>query len=197
MKKLYLIFSIAFIFFTHVRFAYAHILVTDRSIGAVLHVDPEDDPIAKEQSSFFFAFKDKQNKFQPQNCDCTFIVNENGSTLYSQPLFQNNNNPSLNNATVFYTFPQRDVYEIKVVGKPITQDAFQPFTLTWNLRVDKIADSQSTTTQNNSNFLTNNIVYFTISGILLIALLSYINKRIINKKLKEKTHDKKDSNSVY
>src|SRR5437773_8843060 len=70
----------------------AHFLKIDGSIGAVLHVDPDDDPIAGEQASFFLSFKDKQHKFSPQNCTCTFSIQEQNQTIYSQPLFQNNSN---------------------------------------------------------------------------------------------------------
>src|SRR5882672_6466726 len=55
----------------------AHFLASDRNIGAVLHVDPNDQPIAGSQTSFFFEFKDKQNKFKAENCDCTFAIDEN------------------------------------------------------------------------------------------------------------------------
>src|SRR5438270_44822 len=83
----------------------AHILQTDGDIGAVLHMDPEDDPIAGVQSAFFFEFKDRQNKFQPKKCNCIFEIEENGKNIYTQPLFQNDANPSLSSTSVFYTFP--------------------------------------------------------------------------------------------
>src|SRR5947207_173429 len=83
----------------------AHILQTDKNIGAVLHIDPEDDPIAGEQSGFFFEFKDIQNKFEPKNCTCTISIIRENKEIYSQPLFQDNVNPSLSNSSLFYTFP--------------------------------------------------------------------------------------------
>lgn len=129
----------------------AHVLVRDKNIGAVLHIDPDDDPIAGQQSGFFFEFKDTTNKFRPENCDCNFIVSENGQTVYSQPLFQNNDKPTLTNASIFYTFPKRDVYQILVVGKPNTSGAFQPFTLHYDIRVDRVAEGNATTTQNNNS----------------------------------------------
>lgn len=38
--------------------ASAHVLQTDGSIGAVLHVDPDDNPIIGEKATFFFDLKD-------------------------------------------------------------------------------------------------------------------------------------------
>lgn len=151
----------------------AHFLATDNNIGAVLHVDPNDEPVAGEQASFFFAFKDKENKFIPQNCDCTFEVDENGKSIFAQPLFQNNNNPSLSNASVFYTFPQKDVYTVKVVGKPVTPNSFQPFTLLWNFRVDQQANQQGSSTNNLSLtklFLLGIGIVVVVIGVLLLVL---------------------------
>jgi len=116
---------------------YAHILKTDGSIGAVLHIDPEDDPIAGQQAGFFFEFKDTKNQFQPQKCNCVFSVLENGAQIYTQPLFQNNLKPSLTSASVFYTFSGKDVYQVRVVGAPTVTNGFQPFTLIYDIRVSR------------------------------------------------------------
>ncbi len=157
--------------------AYAHILKTDGNIGAVLHIDPDDDPFVGQQASFFFEFKDKQNKFTPQNCDCTFSITEDGKEIFSQPLFQNNSSPSLDNASVFFTFPEKNVYQVKVTGKPNPADAFQKFTLTYDVRVARTTNS-STTTQGtqatNTNWFSTHIPHVIggiIIGLFLIAAL--------------------------
>ncbi len=164
----------------------AHILRSDGSIGAVLHIDPEDDPIAGQQSGFFFEFKDKQNKFTPTNCDCTFSINEQSKEIYSQPLFAGNANPNLENASIFYTFPKKDVYEVAVVGKPIQANAFQPFTLRYDLRVDR--EVQNGYTSNNiffsdleqlNNNLGGHLPHYVGLAIIVIAFLIflYIDRR--------------------
>ncbi|HSW89042.1 MAG TPA: hypothetical protein VLG12_07810 [Candidatus Saccharimonadales bacterium] len=157
--------------------AEAHVLVTDRNIGAVLHIDPEDDPIAGQQSGFFFEFKDTTNKFNPENCDCNFSISENGQTIYSQPLFQNSNKPSLTNASVFYTFQKKDVYQIQVVGKPNTTNAFQAFTLTYDIRVDRTSEQNETTSQNYSPYV------WIIILVLLFSSISFVVYKT-NKKAK-------------
>jgi hypothetical protein len=142
MKKILLLLIIPFLFFLTTKPAEAHFLATDGNIGAILHIDPNDQPIAGSQASFYFQFTDKQNKFQPYKCNCTFEIDENGKAIYTQSLFASNTQPSLSNASVFYTFPKIDVYEIKVIGKPITPNAFQPFTLIWYFRIsDEAAKS--------------------------------------------------------
>jgi hypothetical protein len=172
----------------------AHVLVYDRDIGAVMHIDPDDAPVAKEQSAFFFEFKDTQNKFDPVNCDCTFSISENGTEIYSQPLFQNSTKPTLNNAGVFYTFSKKDVYEIKIVGKPNSQNAFQSFTLVYNVRVDQIATPA--TTSENTNFFTRHRAGFIGVGIgfFICIIIMFFDKLV---KGGEKNDGKKANNNKY
>ncbi len=42
--------------------AAAHILASDQVIGAVLHIDPNDNPIVNKVSGFFLEFKDKNRE---------------------------------------------------------------------------------------------------------------------------------------
>lgn len=155
----------------------AHVLKTDGNIGAVLHIDPDDDPIALSQSGFFFEFKDKQNRFTPENCDCTFSITEDGKEIYTQSLFASNPNPSLQSASVFYTFPEKNIYQVKVVGKASPPGAFQSFTLVWDVRVAREANLS---TSNNPSWLTQHLPHL-IAGIivglfLLFAIIKQIRK---------------------
>jgi hypothetical protein len=163
-----LLLSLLFLFITATP-AQAHVLITDGTIGAVLHVEPEDDPIAGAQSSFFFEFKDKQNKFKPENCDCTVTIKENNTVIFTQPLFQNTNNASLNDddASVSFSFPKRAIYEISVVGKPNTPGAFQPFNLKYTIRVERTA---AATTPAPQSWITIHLVQL-IGGVLVLGFL--------------------------
>lgn len=165
--KFFLIFLILTVIF-HPSIANAHILAKDGSIGAVLHSDPDDDPIAGSQASFFFEFKDAQNKFTPQNCYCRVDIYEGGKVIYSDAIFQDTSNLSLKNGSFFYTFPQKDVYQIKVSGRPRDGNGFQSFTLNYDIRVDR--QSQNTS-QPNPNFFSTYLVYFIIALALVLFLV--------------------------
>ncbi len=117
----------------------AHVLKTDGNIGAIMHTDPDDNPLAGSKTGIFFEFKDTQAKLSPENCNCTFSISENDKEIYSQPLFQNNPSPSLDNSSVFFFFPEKNVYQIKVIGKPNSVSSFQPFTLVYDVTVGKDA----------------------------------------------------------
>lgn len=165
----------------------AHVLQSNGSVGAVLHIDPADDPIVGEQAAFFFEFKDKKNTFNPANCVCTFSILENGKEIFSQPLFQDNADPSVTNASVFYTFAARDVYQVKVSGKPLMEKkAFEPFTLTYDIRVSR-ESSGSAPTSSSQNATKEYVPYIAllIGGALVAAIRIWMKKRPrpdINKK---------------
>ena len=125
--------------FSYPQNALAHVLKTDGSVGAVIHVSPEDDPIAGESTDFYFEFKDKTGKFTPENCDCNGSILQGGKEVYSAPLFQNSTNPSLENASFSYTFPEKNIYKVRVSGKPITTGVFESFTLEWDIRVARVS----------------------------------------------------------
>jgi len=202
MKKITTIFFLAIALLIVAKPVQAHFLARDGNVGAVLHVDPNDDPVAGSQSSFFFEFKDKENKFKPQNCDCIFEIEENEKNIYSQLLFQNSSNINISNANVFYTFPQKDIYQVKVIGKPTTQNTFQPFTLTWNFRIDQQSSSQTVSTQNRSNFFSTHLVHFLAIGIFCIFFLIYFAQKILKGKKQrikggEKKFNEKDNSNIF
>lgn len=116
---------------------YAHVLESDGSIGAVMHVTPDDDPIAREESGFYFEFKDKTSKFKPENCICTFSIEKNGEQIFTQNLFANNSDPSLSNASINFTFPEKNIYKIVITGQPKISGDFEAFALEYDLRVER------------------------------------------------------------
>lgn len=157
--------------------ANAHVLKTSGSVGAVVHVTPEDDPIAGEATDFYFDFKDTQGRFKAENCDCTVTILKAGQEAYSAPLFQNNSDPSLTNVSFSYTFPEKNIYQVKISGKPLTSDVFQEFNLEYDIRVARISDSLATGTIDNSseNQMNSLSPYILPIGIIVIlGILAFI-----------------------
>lgn len=119
----------------------AHVLKTDGVIGAVMHIDPDDDPIAGSIATFYFEIKDTTGKFSPQNCNCRVDIYEGGRIIYSNSLFSANSANSINSPVFQYVFPQRDVYRVDLVGSPQTTGQFQTFNLKYDVRVDRVVNS--------------------------------------------------------
>lgn len=169
----------------------AHFLETDKLIGAVLHIDPNDAPVAGKQASFFLEFKDQQNKFDPKNCDCIFQISENNQPIFTQPLFQNESTPSLDNAAVFYTFSKPDVYQITVSGKPLTPNSFHSFNLVWNIRVEATDSSAQA-----ANPYFKILIYGLLAVLAIILVLVFALKKSRTKN-QESKHVEKDNSNLY
>lgn len=84
---------------------HAHILLTDTTgtKGAVLHMNPDDNPIAGQESTLFF---DIQRTAQNEKTTVTLTVNGDGT----HEEISSSVDGSL--ATLRYTFPKQGVYEL-------------------------------------------------------------------------------------
>lgn len=169
MKNL-LLFFLLIIALTFPINAFAHVLVTDNSIGAVIHIDPDDDPIAKEKSTFIFDFKDKTNRLDLSLCSCDFHIVEDGKTIYSQPLSNDGGNKL--SSSVSYTFPKKDIYTVKIIGKPLQSSQFQSFVLSYDVRVSRESNTNSENHSSDAIFIS----IILLASICIIGI--YIFKKV-------------------
>lgn len=165
----------------------AHVLLTSGSIGTTVHIDPEDDPIVGQPSNFYFEFKDKQNRFQPANCECKINITKDGTEIYSQDLFSSS--PTSNSLTspVFqFTFPEKNIYSIKITGAPKTPGAFDPFELNHTIRVSRQSGNSQTSTT--SSFEPHFSHYLAVGlAILVFTTILLLDRRSRNKKSTKKS----------
>lgn len=111
--------------------ASAHVLKIDGDIGAVLHINPDDNPTTGGSTDYIMSFDDDTGKFSLPKCDCTVSIIENGKTVARKPLVISSSEVSENH----YTFIKPDVYTMRFSGTPKNPGAFQPFTLDYEVRV--------------------------------------------------------------
>ncbi len=154
----------------------AHDLKTDGSIGAVLHLDPEDEPIAKQPSNFFFEFKDTKNSFKLEKCDCEVFIFESGRQLYAQPLTPISKD-SPDSSTFSFAFPEKDVYQVKVFGKPNVYQEFPNFTLTYDVRVDREKPNSGQNQVVSTNWFSIHAIHLIGGGIVLTFLILALFKQ--------------------
>lgn len=161
--------------------ALAHVLEADQTVGAVIHLTPDDSPVAGERSDLFFEFKDKEGRFKPADCTCTVSVTRDEREIYSQPLFANNTEPGLENPSFSYTFPEPGSYEVKISGKPLTEDAFNPFELEYTVTVEKPAEAKVAAPPKKDNWFLAHLVHLTggilLGGFLIFALIAQHRKK--------------------
>ncbi len=113
----------------------AHVLEVDGNIGGVLHIAPDDDPVAGQNTSIVVELKDKSSQFSSVHCDCTYSLVRSGKTILSESLFTQANTDST--VHLAFTFPEKDIYTLEIVGKPKQPGQFQEFHLNYLIRVDK------------------------------------------------------------
>lgn len=133
----------------------AHTLKVSNDIGLTIHVSPDDDPVAGKDTDIFFEIKDKNNKFNFDNCECKLSINKDGTEVNSQTL----QTSGFESAGSRFNFPEIGVYQLNVTGKP-TDGSFNEFDVTFDLRVDR-KDGE-----NNTNY-SGPLIF----GIILIASL--------------------------
>ena len=117
----------------------AHTLQTDGNIGAVLHIDPNDDPVAMQPAHLYFSIQDTTKKFSPQNCNCSLTIALQNKSVLDQPITQT----EASTIEIPFTFPTAGVYTVTLAGKPKTAGTFSNFSLIYNTRVERGAVTNS------------------------------------------------------
>lgn len=140
MKRIILLSNIIVLILTFTtQPAVAHILKTDGTIGAILHMFPDDNPKSGISTTYELAFKDTDDQFTLSNCDCSAEIQSNGKTIELQTL--DTVYPLTSQNT--YTFPEPNVYTLIVTGQPKKEKMFQSFTLYYDIRVEGSENNDS------------------------------------------------------
>ncbi len=162
MKKILLTFFFFFMAFTQV---FGHTLQTQGSIGAVLHIKPDDDPIIGEPAFFFFEFKDKKDTFKASECECTVTILEAGKKVYEDTLMIDE--AGKNSMHFSFTFPRKNIYSVIVKGTS-SSNSFQSFTLTYDFRVKRDSTNQ---TSNSLKYIPHILGLCAFFGITTVTLI--------------------------
>ncbi len=107
----------------------AHFQEMDGSVSALVHIIPDDSPIVGEKSVVEFAITDSHGKFDALQCNCSVSLRRNGSEIVTVPLSDT--------SSAQLVFPQRGVYELILIGTPKDGSTFQPFSLSYDVRVSR------------------------------------------------------------
>lgn len=110
---------------------FAHVLKMDGDTGAVLHIQPDDAPLAKIPVTYALSFQDSKEDFSLQQCACSIAFIMGGKTIATQSLHATSSTVSENT----YTFPEVGAYTFRVTGSPRDTASFTPFTLDYTVRV--------------------------------------------------------------
>jgi len=175
---------LCFGFFLAVEKADAHFILVDDQIGAILHIDPNDSPVANSPSTFNFSFKDPSNRLDLRKCDCTFSIISNGSPIYTAKLSADPNIQfSATEASFQFTLPETGIYTLIMEGKPMAPVDFQSFKLSYDLRVDQRAETGGAPSALLQFLAGHSLHYILFGGAILISLYIIIRDIRRNKKI--------------
>ncbi len=146
------------LFFLLPSSAMAHVLVKDKTgtKGAILHIQPDDDPIAGEQATLYF---DTQSK----NDSRVVATITNDASRTAETLAPVQTDGSL--ATILYTFPTQGTY---ILQFNITT-ASNSYTFVAHKRISRGATANTDTTQ--TYFWTEALMLGSSIGLLFLAIL--------------------------
>ena len=111
--------------------ASAHVLKVDGDIGAVLHINPDDNPVTDVPTNYTISFDDDTGRFSLPKCNCSVLIIKNGAAITTKPLAVSSGEVSDD----LYMFTTPGVYTMRFTGTPKTPGSFQPFTLNYEVRV--------------------------------------------------------------
>lgn len=135
--------------------AIAHQVVTTESVGATLHIEPNDTPRAGEASQVWFALTRQGGDIIPlTDCDCQLRVYSQPTTDAADPLLT----PPLSPVSAegysgipgaLVTFPEVGAYTLVLAGAPQrdqTDPSFSPFELSFDVTVATGSSASQPTT---------------------------------------------------
>ena len=115
----------------HPPAALAHLLQTDGDVGVLMHVDPGDEPVVGEPSTFLIEITDRREAFTLDACDCRLRVLQNDREVLSETL-KGDKSASV---AVPFVFADAGIYRAEVTGNPRPGAALRAFRVAFDVRV--------------------------------------------------------------
>ena len=149
--------------------AFAHVLISDstNSIGAVLHIAPDDDPVAGEQARLYFDIQ-----AQEIEKESTVLTVKNVQTNEINTVVVDAGSSSI---SANYTFATQGVY---VLSLSIISDKL--YTFNYSQRVSSADTSVGYSKQNSP--LATGLLIFTIVSLVALLLIAFNNRKDIKKR---------------
>lgn len=96
--------------------ASAHVLVTDRGVSAIFHLEPDDAPVPGATSTIVAIFQPASN-LNLMKCNCQVTLLEGAKTLLDKPITDPLFSVTPENVTFQYVFPDYGAYTLVLAGE--------------------------------------------------------------------------------
>lgn len=152
--------------------ATAHVLEKSSNIAAILHIDPDDNPIENQQQNLLLYFKDNDVNFLLKNCLCHLTISSDGKVISKLPLYPTSSLTSEND----YIFKQAGIYDLKIDGQPLSNGSFTPFVLNYVVKVS--TQEQAQIRSQNINF-SYTVLFVLVQATIIILAYQFFSKKKI------------------
>jgi hypothetical protein len=140
----------------------AHVEAGNNGVSAVMHILPEDNPIAQQQTYIQFIFGNSPSAFTTKNCTCVLTVSKAGKQVAQVPVKPIEDSASTSNTIV--TFPGPGPYTLDLSG----QDGEQTFAIRYIVRVSPAGESPASAAGTD-------ILLFGFAALSALGITAYYN----------------------
>ncbi len=139
--------------------AMAHVQATSNGISAVMHILPDDNPVAAKQTLVQFTFGGSTGDLDTAKCDCTLQVRQASETVSTYQLKPLEGSKTV--VTSQLSFPKEGVYDLVVAG-----NAAKQFSIQFVVRVDAAGG-----TANVAGGV--DVIFVSVATLVIVAVLGY------------------------
>lgn len=131
----------------------AHQVQIQGEIGATLHIEPDDIPLAGTPTDVWFALTQPGGNVVPlDDCDCVLTLYDSQGAALAQPdLFPQTAEGYADIPGAAVTFPAVGAYELVLTGSPQGSLSFDPFELRFDVTVAGRAPQSASATNSESD----------------------------------------------
>jgi len=145
--------------------AAAHVLKENNGVAVVLHIAPDDNPMAGQDTTLELSFGSDNGAFSLAHCNCMLAVRQSGRQLSQTSIQPVGNAATEGRATVH--FPFMSVYDVVVSGTA-TDGSFAAFRLDYEVRVARASGSNGIASGSGLA-----VLLMGATSILLLGMLAY------------------------
>lgn len=177
-KNIFVLFVALLVLTTNPSASHAHEVSASDTVEALIHISPNDEPVALQISRIQIEVTDTSKHFDFANCDCTLTVTKENTAIAELPLV--GTGTTLDTS---YTFADEGEYHLLLSGrhKATASKTFNNFDLSYNYSVKPVIASnngknpQTTTTSASPSNLQISVVLLSI--LVVITAIVAIRKR--------------------
>jgi hypothetical protein len=166
MIKIFTVLFVALSFFAP-TISEAHELETNSEVSVLMHIEPNDHPIAGQESKIYFSFNGKD--FVAEKCECSVIIYQNANQIHISTL------AAEKQSFLLFTFPANGKYKINLTGTPREGAPFEKFSFNYDIDVrDQAATNELMEHDHGDGFFTHHGLHLIIFGSAFLFLIGYL-----------------------